>query len=426
MKQTTLANSFFVEGKGLHNGENGKVTFLPAPAGTGYMIRSGKDEGLVRPWRIDGSRNRSIITLEKGTQIHTVEHALAALYGMGVDNAILEVEGNEIPGGDGSAKVFADHIAAVGVKELEEEAFFFQIEKEACAGAYGCTITATPIKERELRLTYTIDYPESPLAQGTVEKTITPEIFLNEIAPARTFVMKSQIEALQNAGLGKGANTQNTLVLDGAEVLQNALHFDGEPAAHKMLDIMGDLATVGFRMGGHIVARKSGHLLNNKLAGKLLLDGLEQKHPGGVKNIKDIENTLPHRYPFLLVDRVIECVPMKRVVAYKNLTRNEPFFNGHFPGQPIMPGVLQIEAMAQASGLGLLDNQDETLAVLTGVDDVKFRRQVVPGDRLLMEITVEKYNGRLGAIVGRATVDGDLACSATIKFAFINRSTGTI
>jgi len=271
-----------------------------------------------------------------------------------------------------------------------------------------------------------IDYPESPLAQGTVEVEVTPETFLKQIASARTFVMKGQIEALQSAGHGKGANTQNTLVLDGAEVLQNSLRFEGEPAAHKILDILGDLATTGFRMGGHIVARKSGHQLNNKLAGQLLLDGLEQKHPGGVKNIKDIEATLPHRYPFLLVDRVIECIPMKRVVAYKNLTRNEPFFNGHFPGQPIMPGVLQIEAMAQASGLGLLANQNETLAVLTGVEDVKFRRQVVPGDRLLMEITVEKYNGRLGAVAGRATVDGDLACSALIKFAFINRQTGTI
>lgn len=426
MKQTTLKNSFTVEGKGLHNGGDCKVTFLPAPANTGYVVRAGGDEGKVRPWRIESSRNRSIITLDKGTEVHTIEHALAALYGMGIDNAIIDLTGDELPATDGSCKVYADNIAEVGTQELEEEAFFFRVGNEVCAGAYGCSITVTPIKERELRITYMIDYPESPLACGVVEKLITPEIFRSEIAPARTFVMQSQVEALQGAGFGKGANTQNTLVLKGDEVVNNTLRFPGEPAAHKILDIIGDLATVGRRIGAHIVASKSGHLLNNKLANKLYLDALEAEHPGGVMNIKDIEKTLPHRYPFLLVDRVLEREELKRVVAFKNLTRNEPFFNGHFPGTPIMPGVLQIEAMAQAAGLGMLDNQEERLAVLTGVEDVKFRRQVVPGDRLMMEIKVVKYNGRLGAVEGRATVDGELACSATIKFAFINRSTGSM
>ncbi len=426
MNQTTIANGFSVEGKGLHTGENCKVTILPGEVNSGYIVKVGKEEGIVRPWNIDSSRHRSTITLEKGTQVHTIEHALAALYGMGVDNAIIDVEGGEVPGSDGSTLEFAENIQRVGLREQDEEAFVFSVDKECCAGAYGNSITATPVKEKTLTITYMIDYPESKLAQGVVTKTITPEVFLKEIAPARTFVLKKQVEGLQEAGFGKGANTQNTLVLEGDEVVNNTMRFEGEPAAHKILDIIGDLATINCRIAGHIVARKSGHLLNHKLASKLLIDSLEAKHPGGVMNIRDIENKLPHRYPFLLVDRVIECIPLKRVVTYKNLTRNEPFFNGHFPGNPIMPGVLQIEAMAQSGGLGMLANQNDTLAVLTGVDNVKFRRQVVPGDTLVMEVNVLKFNGRIGAVEGKATVNGELASSATIKFAFVDRNSGVM
>lgn len=426
MKQTTLNQSFTIEGAGLHLGEESKVTVAPAEAGTGYLFISGKDKGQVKPWRINGARHRAILSLDKGTEIHTIEHLLAALYGMGVDNAEITVEGKEIPGSDGSTLEFAEKIQEAGIKELDEEARFYQINKDICAGAYGCSITATPTKKPELKITYMINYEESKLAQGVIEKTITPEIFLKEIAPARTFVMKDQIEPLQSAGFGKGASTQNTLVLDKDEVVNNTLRLDDEPAAHKILDIIGDLACTGFRMGGHIVACKSGHLLNQKLAAQLQLDALEAEKPGGVLNIKDIEKKLPHRYPFLLVDRVLSLEPEKHIIAYKNLTRNEPFFNGHFPGEPIMPGVLQIEAMAQAAGLGMLEDQEGLLAVLTGVDNVKFRRQVVPGDKFMMEAKVVKFNGRLGAVEAKGTIDGELACMATIKFAFINRDTGAL
>ena len=423
MKQTTLKEEFSLSGVGLHLGEESKVTVKPAPAGTGYKFISGKDEGLVRPWRIDGSKHRAILTLNKGTQINTVEHILAALYGMGVDNALVEVEGKEIPGLDGSALEFARKIDQLGIVELAEEADFYQLQKEATAGAYGCSITITGIKEPELQISYLIDYKESSLAQGLVEKVITPEVFLKEIAPARTFVMQSEVERLQKAGYGKGADTQNTLVLDGDKVVNNSFRVENETAAHKILDIIGDLACIGTRLGGHIFACKSGHLLNNKLAYSLCLDALEQKHPGGVMDIKDIKQKLPHRYPFQLVDRVIEREEAKHIIAYKNLTSNEEFFCGHFPGQPIMPGVLQIEALAQAGGLGMsISDEDGKLAVLTGVDNVKFRRQVVPGDKLLLELRVVKYNGRIGSVEGRATVDNELACSATIKFAFIERA----
>ena len=424
MKQTTLKAEFTVSGIGLHLGEECKITVKPAEANTGYMFVAGKDQGLVRPWYVDGSKHRSILELRKNTKINTVEHILAALYGMGVDNALVEVEGAEIPGCDGSALVYAQNIAEVGVVELEVEAEFYQLKKTVAAGASGYSITATPTSGKELKITYIIDYIESSLAQGVVEKVITPEVFLKEIAPARTFVMQSEVEMLQKAGFGKGANTQNTLVFDGDKVVNNKLRLADEAAAHKILDIIGDLATTGMRMGAHIVANKSGHQLNNALSHDLRLRLLAEKYPAGIMTINAIRHKLPHRYPFQLVDRVLDREEEQHIIAIKNLTGNEEFFNGHFPGQPIMPGVLQLEALAQAGGLGMTAGDEEgRLAVLTGVDNVKYRRQVVPGDRLLLEVKVLKYNGRLGVVLGKATVNGELACSAEIKFAFITRDT---
>ncbi len=256
-----------------------------------------------------------------------------------------------------------------------------------------------------------------------VAKTITPEVFLQEIAPARTFVMQSEVEELQKAGFGKGADTQNTLVIDGDKVVNNKMRIENEPAAHKILDIIGDFACLGMRIGAHIVANKSGHKLNNAVGRELRMQLLEEKYPAGLMTIADIRQKLPHRYPFQLVDRVLEREEGHRIVAYKNLTSNEEFFNGHFPGQPIMPGVLQVEALAQAGGLGMASGEnDGKLAVLTGVDRVKYRRQVVPGDKLILEVSVLKYNGRIGVVAGKAMVNGELACSAEIKFAFIPRA----
>ncbi len=423
MKQTTLNAEFTISGVGLHLGEEGKVTVKPAEADVGYYFVAGKDEGLVRPWYIDSSKHRSILELRKGTRIHTVEHILAALYGMGVDNALIEVEGEEIPGCDGSALEFATKIAEVGIKELEAEAEFYQVKKTVAAGASGYSIAVTPTGGQDLRVTYVIDYPDSPLLQGVVAKTITPEVFLKEIAPARTFVMQSEVEELQKAGFGKGADTQNTLVIDGDKVVNNKMRIENEPAAHKILDIIGDFACLGMRIGAHIVANKSGHKLNNAVGRELRMQLLEEKYPAGLMTIADIREKLPHRYPFQLVDRVLEREEGQRIVAYKNLTSNEEFFNGHFPGQPIMPGVLQVEALAQAGGLGMASGEnDGKLAVLTGVDRVKYRRQVVPGDKLILEASVLKYNGRIGVVAGKAMVNGELACSAEIKFAFIPRA----
>lgn len=427
MKQTTLAKAFIFEGRGLHSGEVCRVQVGSGAPNSGYVLKQGRHSALIAPWRLDHRHHCTAVKLTEEIEILTVEHLLAALYGMGVDNAEIEMQqGNEIPGADGSALEFAQKIKEVGIIEQDADARYYQLTHEVCAGAVGSCLTAIPLKERELRISYFLDYPQSPLARGIMEKVITPEVFLNEIAPARTFVMQADVEQLQKSGLGKGANTQNTLVLNGNEVVNNTLRFAGEPIAHKILDLIGDLASCGRRLGAQIIAHKSGHALNHKLAQAIRLGALNFEHPGGVMNIKDIEKRLPHRYPFLLVDRVLELEPLVYVHAYKNITRNEEFFNGHFPGEPIMPGVLQIEALAQAGAVGMLENKKNTLAVLTGVDEVKYRRQVVPGDQLHLSGHVTKYNGRIGAMFARATVNGELACSATIKFAFINTETGTL
>jgi UDP-3-O-[3-hydroxymyristoyl] N-acetylglucosamine deacetylase/3-hydroxyacyl-[acyl-carrier-protein] dehydratase len=360
-------------------------------------------------------------------EVMTVEHLLAALYGMGIDNALIEVlTGNEIPGGDGSAWEIAQQIQRVGTETLAPEAKYYQLTHDVAAGAYGCAIAATPSKQRELRISYYLEYPGSSLACGMISKVITPEVFLNEIAPARTFVMQHEDEALQKAGLGKGATTLNTLVVDGDKIVNNALRLEHELLAHKMLDIIGDLATCGYRLGANLIAHKSGHALNHKLAAEIRLKAIEHDHPGGLLNIQAIERILPHRYPFLLIDRVLEIEPLVYVHAYKNLTRNEEFFNGHFPGTPIMPGVLQLEALAQAGVVGVLGENKDLLAVLTGIEEVKYRRQVVPGDQLHLTGNTIKFNGKLGSMAAKATVNGELACSAIIKFAFINRETGTL
>lgn len=421
MKQKTLKDKVSFTGIGLHTGTEGKVTLWPAEADSGLRLRVGGEEVRIAPSRAEGANHRTAIRVGERT-IHTVEHLLAPLLGLGVDNAWIEVEGEEIPGLDGSAKIFAEQIAATGLVEQEREAKVLKLREAIAVGEKGACITAMPSSDGSFRVTYILDYPESPLAQGRIEMTVTPEAMLAEIAPCRTFVMKSHAEKMLKAGLGKGANTQNTLVLDGDHVLENTLRFRDECARHKLLDVVGDLATVGQRLAIHVVAHKSGHDLNLKLARRLAEEALRMEHPRGILDIRQIEGLLPHRYPFLLVDRVLELDPPNRIVTLKNVTRNEDFFNGHFPGQPIMPGVLQIEALAQSGGILIMNSPSSKgkLAVLMAIEEVKFRRPVVPGDQLRMEVVFEKIKGRVGVANAWSTVDGEIATEVRIKFALVD------
>ncbi len=421
-KQITLEKSVSFTGIGLHTGTESTVTVSPAETGTGLAIKHNGNLTRIAPSMAEGSRNCNAIRLGPDTEIMTLEHLLSAVWGLGIDNAIFEVSGAEAPGLDGSALEFAKLLKEAGLKEQDAERKTFIPKESISVGGANAGVAAFPSPDGKFRVTYVLDYKESPRARGTVSVEITPELFFSDIAPARTFVMKEHVPAMQAAGLGKGANPQNTLVLDGDAVVDNEFRLADECVRHKILDLVGDLSILNRRLGVHIVATKSGHALNIELARALERHILKADHPTRVMDFADITRILPHRYPFLLIDRVLELEEKKRIVAVKNLTFNEGFFQGHFPGQPIMPGVLQIEALAQAGAIMMLGEfaGKGKLAVLMTADDVKWRRQVVPGDCLHLHAEFVKMKRNIGIVNVRAAVDGETTTEATIKFAIID------
>ncbi len=421
-KQQTLAKEVTFSGKGLHTGADCSVTVKPGAVDTGLVVASAGVSQKLRPGLSEGSRNANAVRLGDNVEVMTVEHLLSALWGMGIDNAILEVTGPEAPGLDGSALEYAKALREAGIVEQEANRKVF-IPKTAISVGKGDTgVTAYPSPDGAFRVTYILDYKESPRARGTVTVDITPDLYFDNVAPARTFVMKQHVEPMLAAGLGKGANPQNTLVLDGETVVDNEFRLADECVRHKILDLVGDLSILNRRLGVHIIASKSGHALNIELAKEIEKQISKAENPAGVMDFRNITELLPHRYPFLLVDRVIELEEKKRIVAVKNLTFNENFFQGHFPGQPIMPGVLQVEALSQAGALMMLGEfrGKGKIAVLMTADEVKWRRQVVPGDCLYLHAEFVKMKRTIGVVKAWATVDGDVTCEAMIKFAVVD------
>ena len=421
-KQHTLAGEVVLSGIGLHSGVEGTVTLRPAPADAGLVLRCGADEEKLRPSLAKAEGHCNTIQLTKDAEVMTVEHLLSALVGMGIDNAIIEIAGKEIPGLDGSALEFAKAIQAVGLAQQDSDRSVFIPKAPISVGSAAAGIVAYPAPDGRFSVTYILDYKESSLARGSCNFQFAGTNYLEEIAPARTFVMQEHAEAMLAAGLGKGANHANTIVIDGDRVIDNELRFPDECIRHKILDLIGDLATINRRLGVHIVASKSGHKQNCQLAAALARDIIKAENPHGIMDIREIMDCLPHRYPFLLIDRILELEEKKRIVALKNMSGNEHFFQGHFPGQPIMPGVLQIEALAQAGAIMMLGEYrgKGKLAVLMSAEGVKWRRQVVPGDCLLLHAESEKMKGRIGVVRTWATVDGEVTVEAIIKFALID------
>ena len=423
LKQKTLNDSFSLSGKGLHTGLNLTVTFIPAPMNHGYKIQRVDLEGQP----VLDAIAENVIDTRRGTVLgkgdikcSTIEHAMAALYALGVDNVLIQVDGPEFPILDGSAEQYVKEILRVGTieQDAEKDSYYITKKMEFKDEETGACITLLP--DEEFSITSMISF-DGKFVSSQFATLDNMDDFATEIAAARTFVFVREIEPLLTAGLIKGGDLNNAIViyeketsqenldklceLTGAEhhdatelgyLQHKKLVWDNEPARHKLLDIIGDMALIGKPIKGRIIATRPGHTINNKFAREIRKEIRKHEiqapaydpNEEPVMDVNRIRELLPHRYPMQLVDKVIEVGPTS-IVGIKNITANEPFFTGHFPQEPVRPGVLQIEAMAQVGGLLVLNSVEEPERWSTyfmKIDGVKFRQKVVPGDTLIFKV----------------------------------------
>ncbi len=428
--QRTIKDSAELYGVGLHSGKEAHVTIKPAPPDTGVIfVRTDLEDQPQVPAHVDylvgGDRRTS---LRSGpAEIQTVEHLFAVLHTLKVDNLFIEIDTDELPGMDGSAKHFLEVIQGAGISEQKGARKTFEITDPIIVDGSGCSVAALPPVDPGLCFNYTLDFKDGGIGSQYLEYTLDEESFPADIAPARTFCFEHEAELLLAAGYGKGASYDNTLVIRDGYVLENELRFSDELVRHKILDMIGDLFLVNADLSGHIVAVKSGHEDNIKLV-KKIVDAIQLKEVKGTlghdtgMDIQEVFSLLPHRYPFLLIDRVVELEGYRRAVGIKNVSFNEPFFQGHFPGQPIMPGVLILEAMAQLAGVLLLRRLENTgkLAVLWSIDKVKLRKSVIPGDQLRIEIEATKVRDQMGRVQAKAKVNQKIVAEAILTFTLVD------
>lgn len=422
-KQKTLGGSFSLCGKGLHTGLNLTVTFNPAPENHGYKIQRIDLDGMpiieaIAENVVDTSRGT--VVAKGDARCSTIEHGMAALYAMGIDNCLIQVNGPEFPILDGSSKYYVENIRRVGIDVQNAPKDFYVIKKkiEFRDEETGSSIIILP--DEQFSITAMISF-ESQFINSQFATLDSMQDFATEIASARTFVFVREIEPLLKAGLIKGGDLQNAIVIYERQISQEDLDkladsmqverkdasklgylndqplvWRNEPARHKLLDIIGDMALIGRPIKGRIIATRPGHTINNKFARQMRREirAHEIQAPDydpnemALMDVNRIRELLPHRYPMQLVDKVVE-IGSNYIVAVKNVTSNEEFFQGHFPQEPVMPGVLQIEAMAQAGGLLVLNSVEEPERWSTyflRIDNVKFRRKVVPGDTLIFKV----------------------------------------
>jgi UDP-3-O-[3-hydroxymyristoyl] N-acetylglucosamine deacetylase/3-hydroxyacyl-[acyl-carrier-protein] dehydratase len=461
--QRTLQNEVSLQGIGLHTGQECTITFKPAPTNYGYtFVRNDIVDCPEIPALID-----YVVDVRRGTtigigevKVHTTEHVLAALYGLQIDNCRIELSGPEPPVMDGSARPFADAILSAGIAEQDEPKNYLVIDEtiEFHNAEQSVDIVALPLDG--FRTTVMVDYKNPALGSQHSGLFDLNKEFLADFAPCRTFCFLSEVEALANQGIIKGGEVDNAivivdrqldsqqlqdlagkigvgsnhLVLGNNGILNNReLRFPNEPARHKLLDLLGDMALLGMPLKAQVLAARPGHASNVEFVrqlkkyadrNKLARQFQHEKKAGVIFDINAILNILPHRYPFLLIDKIVEFTLDEKIVAIKNVTMNEPFFQGHFPGNPVMPGVLIIEAMAQTGGIMMLngnENIKDSVVFFMGIDKARFRKPVLPGDTLVIEAIMTNKRRSVCQFDAKAYVRGELVCEASLMATVMNK-----
>ena len=424
MSRRTIARAASLEGVGLHLGVPCRLTFLPAPSGAGIVFRRADLPGSP----LISAKVENAVLTERRTQlgkepiaVHTVEHVLAAVLSREIDDVVIELSGPEPPVMDGSAEPFVNALRGAGIAEQPGNVQYLQLSApiRVCDGE--SIYEATPASSFELDVT--IDFPHRLIGRQQGRYEVTTESFERELARARTFGFVHEVDALRAKGLIRGASTHNAVVVGDDGVVDNSLRWPDEFVRHKAMDCVGDLALAGARIRARVQATRPSHrgtvllVRAMKEAARETMKDLTttESTSSRIMDVEDIMKVLPHRYPFLLVDRILEIEPGKRVVGVKNVTINEPFFQGHFPGHPIMPGVLIIEAMAQVGGmllLGAVPDPQSKVVYFTSLNNVKWRRPVKPGDQLRFELDMLQVRGMMCKMQGIAKVDGETVAEA--------------
>ncbi len=465
-KQRTIKNPVTLSGVGLHTGNKSNMTFKPAPENSGIIFKRIDLPGSPEiPADIDHviDISRGTTIAKEGAEVHTVEHVLASIMGSEIDNIVVELDSNEPPIMDGSAKDYVETLKAAEIVEQNAKRDYLIIEDTVHYhdDVNNVDIVALPLKD-DFRISVMVDYNNPALGVQHTGLFNLHKEFEKEFAPSRTFCFLSEIEFLIEQGLIKGGDLNNAIVIvdkeankEELEILKNRigigesvilgssvtlnnkeLRFKNEPARHKLLDLIGDLALIGAPVKGQILAARPGHKSNvefTKMLRKLYLQKKIEKKFQIMKSencIFDIEaimEIMPHRYPFLLIDRIIELEQGKRIVGLKNVTYNEPFFNGHFPIKRIMPGVLIVEAMAQCGFilvLNLLEDPSSKMAYFASIEKVKFRKTVTPGDQLVFEMYLQSFKRGICKIVGKAYrnfIGGEVVCEGEFMAAVVDK-----